>query len=153
DLVYVINGGGVRAEEMAATAAGLQNLIVIGYQPVERLAEVLATGDIHVVPLRAGLGSASVPSKAYSAMAAGRPVIASVDPGTGVALMVTEAGAGLAIPPDDPDAFTAAVEHLAGDAELRARMGADARAWAERCRSAKAVAGAYLDLVRRLIGP
>ena len=153
DLVYVINGGGVRAEEMAATAAGLQNLIVIGYQPVERLAEVLATGDIHVVPLRAGLGSASVPSKAYSAMAAGRPVIASVDPGTGVALMVTEAGAGLAIPPDDPDAFTAAVEHLAGDADLRARMGADARAWAERCRSAKAVAGAYLDLVRRLIGP
>ena len=153
DLVYVINGGGVRAEEMAAAAVGLQNLVVIGYQPVERLAEVLATGDIHVVPLRAGLASASVPSKAYSAMAAGRPVIASVDQGTEVALRVTDADAGLAIPPDDPDAFTAAVEYLADDVELRTRMGVNARAWAKESHSPRVAAGAYLDLVGRLTDP
>ena len=153
DLVYVINGGGVRAEEMTAVAGGLQNLIVIGYQPAERLAEVLATGDIHVVPLRTGLASASVPSKAYSAMAAGRPIIASVDPGTEVARMVADADAGLAVPPDDPDAFTAAVEYLAGDVELRTRMGVNARAWAEKCHSARVAAGAYLDLVGCLTDP
>ena len=153
DLVYVINGGGVRAEEIAAAAGGLQNLVVIGYQPFERLAEVLATGDIHVVPLRTGLASASVPSKAYSTMAAGRPIIASVDQDTEVALMVADAGAGLAVPPDDPDAFTAAVEYLAGDVELRTRMGVNARAWAEKCHSARVAAGAYLDLVGRLTDP
>ena len=153
DLVYVINGGGVRAEEITAVAGGLQNLIVIGYQPAERLAEVLATGDIHVVPLRTGLASASVPSKAYSAMAAGRPIIASVDQGTEVARMVVDADAGLAVPPDDPDAFTAAVEYLAGDVELRTRMGVNARAWAEKCHSARVAAGAYLDLVGCLTDP
>jgi colanic acid biosynthesis glycosyl transferase WcaI len=153
DLVYVINGGGVRAEEITAVAGGLQNLIVIGYQPAERLAEVLATGDIHVVPLRKGLASASVPSKAYSAMAAGRPIIASVDQGTEVARMVADADAGLAVPPDDPDAFTAAVEYLAGDVELRTRMGVNARAWAEKCHSARVAAGAYLDLVGCLTDP
>ena len=153
DLVYVINGGGVRAEEITAVAGGLQNLIVIGYQPAERLAEVLATGDIHVVPLRTGLASASVPSKAYSAMAAGRPIIASVDQGTEVARMVVDADAGLAVPPDDPDAFTAAVEYLAGDVELRTRMGVNARAWAEKCHSARVAAGSYLDLVERLTDP
>ena len=153
DLVYVINGGGVRAEEITAVAGGLENLIVIGYQPAERLAEVLATGDIHVVPLRTGLASASVPSKAYSAMAAGRPIIASVDQGTEVARMVADADAGLAVPPDDPDAFTAAVEYLAGDVELRTRMGVNARAWAEKCHSARVAAGAYLDLVGCLTDP
>ena len=153
DLVYVINGGGVRAEEITAVAGGLQNLIVIGYQPAERLAEVLATGDIHVVPLRTGLASASVPSKAYSAMAAGRPIIASVDQGTEVARMVADADAGLAVPPDDPDAFTAAVEYLVGDVELRTRMGVNARAWAEKCHSARVAAGAYLDLVGCLTDP
>ena len=153
DLVYVINGGGVRAEEITAVAGGLQNLIVIGYQPAERLAEVLATGDIHVVPLRTGLASASVPSKAYSAMAAGRPIIASVDQGTEVARMVADADAGLAVPPDDPDAFTAAVEYLAGDVELRTRMGVNARAWAEKCHSARVAAGAYLALVGCLTAP
>ena len=153
DLVYVINGGGVRAEEITAVAGGLQNLIVIGYQPAERLAEVLATGDIHVVPLRTGLASASVPSKAYSAMAAGRPIIASVDQGTEVARMVADADAGLAVPPDDPDAFTAAVEYLAGDVELRTRMGVNARAWAEKCHSARVAADAYLDLAGCLTDP
>ena len=153
DLVYVINGGGVRAEEITAVAGGLENLIVIGYQPAERLADVLATGDIHVVPLRTGLASASVPSKAYSAMAAGRPIIASVDQGTEVARMVADADAGLAVPPDDPDAFTAAVEYLAGDVELRTRMGVNARAWAEKCHSARVAAGSYLDLVERLTDP
>ena len=153
DLVYVINGGGVRAEEIAAAAGGLQNLVVIGYQPFERLAEVLATGDIHVVPLRTGLASASVPSKAYSTMAAGRPIIASVDQDTEVALMVADAEAGLAVPPDDPDAFTAAVEYLAGDVGLRTRMGVNARVWAERWHSARMAAGSYLDLVGRLTDP
>ena len=153
DLVYVINGGGVRAEEIAAEAGGLQNLIVIGYQPFERLAEVLATGDIHVVPLRTGLASASVPSKVYSTMAAGRPIIASVDQDTEIALMVADADAGLAVPPDDPDAFTAAVEYLADDVELRTRMGVNARAWAEKCHSARVAAGSYLDLVGRLTDP
>ena len=153
DLVYVINGGGVRAEGIAAAAAGLQNLIVVGYQPFERLAEVLATGDIHVVPLRTGLASASVPSKAYSTMAAGRPIIASVDQDTEIALMVADADAGLAVSPDDPDAFTAAVEYLAGDVELRTRMGVNARAWAEKCHSARVAAGSYLDLVGRLTDP
>ena len=152
DLVYVLNGSGVRSQDLAAAAAGLQNLVMVGYQPAERLAEVLATGDIHVVPLRAGLASASVPSKAYSVLAAGRPVIASVDPGSEVARMVTDAGAGLVVLPDDPDAFTAAVEHLAGKAGLRNQMGADGRVWAEKCRSSRAVAADYLDLVERLAG-
>ena len=59
----------------------------------------------------------------------------------------------VAVPPDDPDAFTAAVEYLAGDVELRTRMGVNARAWAEKCHSARVAAGSYLDLVGRLTDP
>ena len=54
----------------------------------------------------------SVPSKTYSILAAGRPVVASVDEGTEVARVVEKAGAGTAVPPDDPDAFTAALADL-----------------------------------------
>lgn len=150
DLVYLVNGGGLRADELAASAGDLENLLVVGYQPAERLAEVLATGDIHVVLLRAGLGSASVPSKIYSSMAVGRPVIASVDLGSEVGRAVSDAGAGLVVPPDDPDAFTAAVEQLVQNAELRAQMGDAGRDWAENSQSAKGVAVAYLELMRRL---
>lgn len=152
DLTYVINGGGVRSQDLAAVSSELPNLVVVDYQPVERLAEVLATADIHAVPLRAGLASASVPSKVYSVMAAGRPVVASVDPGSEVARMVIDAGAGLVVPPDDPDAFVAAVEYLGSEVELRNRMGIAGRAWVEKCQSSAVVAYGYMDLVERLNG-
>ena len=76
----------------SAGRPGLANVRFADYQPKERLAEVLATGDIHVVPLKRGLARSSVPSKTYSILAAGRPLVASVDPGTEVARVVERAG-------------------------------------------------------------
>ena len=73
---------------------GCANVRFAGYQPVDRLPEVLATGDIHLVPLRAGLGRVSVPSKTYSILAAGRPVLAAIDPGTEVPRILAESGGG-----------------------------------------------------------
>ena len=57
EITFVINGDGAARRELEASAAGIPNLRFSGYQPAGRLAEVLATGDVHVVPLRAGLGA------------------------------------------------------------------------------------------------
>ena len=76
---------------------------------------MLATGDIHLVPLKAGLGRVSVPSKTYSILAAGRPVLAAIDPGTEVPRILAESGGGVCVPPDDLTAFCDALERLASD--------------------------------------
>jgi colanic acid biosynthesis glycosyl transferase WcaI len=105
---------------------------------------------VHLVLLKAGLGSSSVPSKAFSALAAGRPLIASIDPGTEVAKVVAEAGAGLAVPPEDPDAFVTAVERLADDPDTRHSMGESGAAWISQRRSPAAVAAAFTALAEDL---
>ena len=69
---------------MQHAAAGLDNVVFVPMQPRERLSEVLAAADIHTILLRHGLARSSVPSKMYSILAAGRPVVASVDPDTEV---------------------------------------------------------------------
>ncbi len=142
-VVFVINGSGAARPELERRAKGLDNVRFVDMQPAERLTEVLAAGDIHVVPLRAGLARSSVPSKLYSILAAGRPLVASVDLGTEVARTVVEAGPGLAVPPDDPEAFTKAVIRLVGDAGGAAAMGAAGRRFVERWASPAAVAGRY----------
>jgi colanic acid biosynthesis glycosyl transferase WcaI len=151
DLVFVINGGGSARPDLERQAAGLANVRFIDMQPKERLPELLAAADVHVVPLKRGLARSSVPSKLYSILAAGRPIVASVDMGTEVAKVVERAGAGIAVPPDDTEAFTKAINRLVTAPEEAKAMGASGRAFVERWASPAAVAEHYEGLFTELV--
>jgi len=151
DIAYVLNGGGVAAAKLRDMAGELPNLTVVDYKPVERLPEVLATADLHVVSLNRHLSQSSVPSKTLSILASARPVIACVDPGSEVARIVEDSGAGLTVFPEDVDAFVEAVENLAADPEGRVKMGLSGRSWIEGWPSAGVVAGKYLGLFDELM--
>ena len=109
DVVFVINGGERRGRGSRRPPAGLSNVRFVDLQPMERLPEVLAAGrhPRGAAQARPRPGPAC-PSKLYSILAAGRPVLASVDRGTEVASLVERSGAGVSVPPEDPEAFTKA---------------------------------------------
>ena len=146
DIVYVINGGGSTLPDVEAAAAGLTNLRFVPMQPLERLPELLAAADVHVVPLKSGLSRSSVPSKTYSILAAGRPIVASVDAGSEVQRIIEAAGAGIAVRPDDADAFTVALLTLLDNHAGRETMGVAARAYVEQTASPRGVAQTYAEL-------
>ena len=146
ELTFVINGDGSARSALESAAKGLSNVRFAGYQPIERLSEVLATGDIHLVPLRSGLARVSVPSKTYSIMAAARPVLAAIDPDTEIPRLVERAGAGVCVAPDDADALRDAIVRLVDSPELRESFGRNGREWVERHASPRAVAVAYEGL-------
>jgi colanic acid biosynthesis glycosyl transferase WcaI len=152
DLVFVVNGGGAARPDLERRAAGAPNVRFVDMQPRDRLSEVLSAADIHVVPLRRGLARSSVPSKMYSILAAGRPIVASVDEGTEVANVVERTGAGIAVPPDDPEAFTKALARLVADPEETTRMGEAGRAFVEQWASPAAIARQYEELFDELRG-
>jgi colanic acid biosynthesis glycosyl transferase WcaI len=143
DLVFVINGGGAARSGLERRAAGLANLRFVDMQPEDRLPEVLAAGDIHLVPLKRGLARSSVPSKMYSILAAARPFVAGVDEGSEVARVVDRSGAGIAVPPEDAEALAKAIRMLLDSPESAARMGAAGRRFAEAWVSPQAVAETY----------
>ena len=146
DVAFVINGGGAARPELERAARALPNIQFVDMAPKALLPEVLAAADVHVVPLKRGLAWSSVPSKLYGILAAGRPLVASVDPGTEVARTVERAGAGLSVPPDDPVAFTDALRRLLADRAGAEAMGASGRRFVESWASPSAVATAYEDL-------
>ena len=151
DVHFVVNGDGVARSAVAAAAQRLDTLHLVGWQPPERLAEVLAAADLHLVLLRAGLGTTSVPSKVYSVLAAGRPVLASVDRGSEVEKLLDASGAGTTVDPEDVDAFCASVARMADDPDGLVEMGRRGRAYAEQAAGLREVAGQYLELFRRLM--
>jgi colanic acid biosynthesis glycosyl transferase WcaI len=147
DVSFLISGDGAARTTLVEQAAGLPNVRFSGYQPAERLSELLGIADVHAVPLRAGLGNVSVPSKTYSILAAGRAVLASIDPGTEVPRILAASGAGRSVEPDRPELFTEALREMLADPDALTRQGAAGRAWVETAASPAAVAEAYERLV------
>jgi colanic acid biosynthesis glycosyl transferase WcaI len=138
--------------ELEANAADLANVRFGDFVSPDRLGELLATGDLHVVPLRRGLAKVSVPSKTYTILAAGRPVLAAIDEGTAVPRLLAESGGGVSVAPDDADRFTAAVAGLVADGDRLREMGAAGRSWVEAAASPESVAATYETLIRELKG-
>ena len=146
DVMFVINGQGSTREDLERKARGLNNVRFVAMQPSERLPEVLAAADIHVVPLKKGLATSSVPSKTYSILAAGRPLVASVDPGSEVANLASRSNGGLAVAPEDPEAFTKALRQLVEHPDEARAMGEAGRRFVEGWASPSAVARSYEEL-------
>jgi glycosyltransferase involved in cell wall biosynthesis len=95
------------------------------------LGEALGRATVLVVPHPANAYmDVAVPVKLLDSMAAGRPVV--VTPRTETRRIVEAADAGVVAADDSPDALAAALRSLLDDRALAARLGANARAAAER---------------------
>ena len=149
NVIFVINGEGSARKSLEAKAHALSNVKFGDYQDASRLSEVLATGDLHVVPLRRGLGSVSVPSKTYSILAAGRPICAAIDLDTEVPRILAAANAGVCVEPDDQAAFVSAIAAMISDRKSLEEMGASGRKWVEGHASPQSIAQRYEALYMR----
>ncbi len=107
NIKFVLIGDGARRSELEKDMIThhLKNVILLPFQPAEHLAESLCLGDVHIVTLRDGFEGLVVPSKAYGALAVGRPLIYVGDSYGEIARMVNEAGIGAVVPVGNIDAL------------------------------------------------
>lgn len=108
-------------------------LMLLPFQPYERLSEVLGSGDILVVLLEQDAGAFSVPSKTLSYLCAGRPVLGLMPAENLAASLVTDAGG--RVLRGEAASLPAAgewVRELLADPGRREAIGLRARALAEK---------------------
>lgn len=151
DVVFVINGEGAARPEVDQWAASRDNVRVVDFGPRGEVGTILGAADLHLILLRSGLARSSTPSKFYSILAAGRPVLASIDEGSEVSSVIKEVDVGAAVPPDDPWSFCQALDQLLSDPSELTAMGDRARNYAECCLTAAAQAASYEALFKRLL--
>lgn len=151
EVRFVINGEGAARTEVDAWASQRPNVLVTNFAPREAVSDVLGSADLHLILLKTGLSRSSTPSKLYGILAAGRPLLASIDEGSEVANIVAEAGAGRSVPPDRIPEFLDALAQLLSEPDELHNMGIRARAFVERCMTPEAQAEAYEQLFVNLL--
>ncbi len=129
-VVVISEGRGADYLTVRKQEEGLDALRVLPFQSYGEMPDVLATGDVMLAVLGADAGVFSVPSKVLSYLCAGRPVLGAMPAENLAARMVRENGLGVVVAPDDERGFLAAADRLLADEDERARLGANAAAYA-----------------------
>jgi colanic acid biosynthesis glycosyl transferase WcaI len=133
DIHWILIGDGEErpALEREASVRAPRAIRFLPLQPAELLPHIYAEADLLLLNQKATVKDAVIPSKLLTYMAAGRPIVAAVDPGSEAARHIRAAGCGLLIAPEDPQALADAVLRIMDDPHSRAQMGANGRRYAE----------------------
>lgn len=146
-LIFV-GAGGRRAwltEEIRTR--GLSNTLMFGYRSATDLNDSLAAADALLVTIAKGIEGISFPSKLYSSLAVGRPVIAVSESTSELRSMLRDAG--LWVEVGDAQGLAQAVRTLMSDKNLNQAMHANARALFEREYTVEKAVARYAEVLTK----
>ncbi|MBI2423841.1 MAG: glycosyltransferase family 4 protein [Candidatus Hydrogenedentes bacterium] len=129
DIRFVFAGTGAEREMLMEEAKrmALPRFDFLPFQTKDDMPEFYAAADICLVPLKKrDVFLYNIPSKMFEIMACGRPILLGAKGQS--RQLLEEAQAGIAVEPEDPNAYRDAIVALADDAALRQRFGEQGRA-------------------------
>jgi colanic acid biosynthesis glycosyl transferase WcaI len=128
-LVFV--GDGAQRAQIEIAAGHSKNVRFLPFFPASKIPSVLASADAHIITIKRGLEGVVVPSKMYSILAAGGPIVAVAPNEADAASLAVQRGFGVAVDPDNPAELVAAIRGLLAEPSLLTKMRSAARAAAD----------------------
>ncbi len=152
DIRFAFIGSGAEREALMQLARDmeLENIDFLPMQPKEKMPDCYAAADICLVPLKKrDVFLYNIPSKMFEIMACARPILLGVE-GQAKRLL-EEAGAGVAVEPENAQAFADAIVALADDPAARRAYGERGRAHVIAHYSRSSKAQSYLDCLNEVL--
>ncbi len=155
EVLLLVVGGGSAWEHLRTLEKRRElppTLRLLPYQPRERLSEVQACSDLSLLTLLPGRGRTSVPSKLQAYMAAGRPVLATVDDDCDTAHMILRNRFGRVVPYGDARHLAQAIEALRARPVVLSEWGRNARATFELEHAKESILERYSQMLQTAAG-
>lgn len=124
EIAYLIVGDGAARADLQRKAAelALTNVQFLPLLPPDQFREMLAAADVALITQQKTVSDIVFPSKTVTLLAAGCPVIASVNSESEIARVIAASGAGTVVAPEDPGALANEILALRSDPATRSRM-------------------------------
>lgn len=132
DIIYLLVGDGAVRRDLEARVAvlGLENIRFMSLLPRQQFHELLAAADLSLITQQQSVADIVFPSKTVTLMTAGCPILASVNPGSEVAQIVRQSGAGIVVAPEDPAQLVESISRLERDRSRLTQMSESGRRYA-----------------------
>lgn len=144
---FLLVGDGAKREPMTRRAEqeGLSNVSFLPFQPETRFRSLVAAADACFVPLMPGLERCAVPSRAYTFLSAGKPILSLMSPEADIARLVADSRCGWnAVSGED---LARVIRTLAEDPELLVEAGRRGRAVYEETFARQRILDRYFSLL------
>lgn len=140
DIIFNFYGDGPEKQMLMdmVKGKGLNNVNFFPVQSKPNMPKIIASMDATVVPLKKiDLFKGALPSKMFEALASELPIVLAVE---GEAeKLITDAKGGIVVEPENGKEIARAILELYKDKELKAKLGANGRAYVEKNYSRKSI--------------
>ncbi|HEY0273305.1 MAG TPA: glycosyltransferase family 4 protein [Chitinophaga sp.] len=152
---FLVVGDGVRKAWLREqiTARGIQNILLLDYQPREYMPLINASADIHTIVMSAEMDNDGFPSKIYTILSSGRPVIVSTGKDSPLSNLLQKTKRPRTVGLNDNAAYAAAIEKAYEERALLPQEGLEGRAFIQEHFSKEAVALQYHRLIQQVAAP
>ncbi|MBY0359188.1 MAG: glycosyltransferase family 4 protein [Candidatus Obscuribacterales bacterium] len=147
-IVVISQGLGADWLKKQKEELGLDNLLLLDFQPFALMPQVLATADVLISILEPEASSYSVPSKVLSYLCAQRPLLLSMPKNNLAAKIVLENKAGLVA--ETGEEFIAQAQELFTNPQMHWQIANNARAYAERTFDITKIGSCFSEIFERL---
>lgn len=151
DIYFLFAGHGNKKEEIqrAFTQEGIENVSVFDFLRGDEFADALAVSNAALVSLEESLRGICVPSKTYTYMMHGLPILAVMDDCDIVSDLYD--GAGIRVRKNQSQALADAIVSLACNPEMTETMGKKSRSIFLEKYTRRICTGKYLNMFKKLI--
>jgi glycosyltransferase involved in cell wall biosynthesis len=129
DAVFLIIGMGAKKKliEERIEKESCENVLLLPFQPLEKLSHVLSSADIAVVTLETGASQMSIPSKIFNLMAVGAPIMGIASPESALGKLIEKYEMGRTFSPDAIEGMAAFVCEVQSNTILKDRLSRNAQ--------------------------
>lgn len=129
DILFLFVGNGWKKTKIQNMVEGLKlnNVKFLPFQPLDRLSESLSMADVSLMGIYPENEGVIMPSKLYSLLAIGKPIICVADPESEVAKILEQAKAGIQSSVTDPKELASKILKIIDDQEKVIDMGKNGR--------------------------
>lgn len=151
-IKFLFIGDGFQKEKLVekAKAMDLNNIDFLPFQPRAQLPYVITCSDIQIVSQKQGTEGLCVSCKLYSALAAGRPILAIIGKNSEIANVVKKYNCGIVVDNGDKAGLINAILKFQKNKTLRKEMGENARKCFEQYFTRNHAIDKYYKMIKNL---